>query len=430
MELLNLLISNILNITIFINISSKLFDLKIRKKYLYLVCFIEICVLFIFNAINISYLNMIIILTTNICLLYFCYYGQFEIKCFIVVAYICFGSIYEIFSFELLHFLFGLTYESINVGNQYYMYGTILSNILLFITIKYLTKFIVSLSDTIYPKKSIYLFSLPITSVLFITSIKNFNNILYNNVAITFTFLGLFISNIFSFYAFFEIIKVFKENSDIKLQQSYNTINDLNYQILEMKYDNTRSLIHDIKKHVNILKQFAQLGEYDELYAYICELDGEIEKDTNSIQTRQKVLNLVINQKVDLINRNGIKLKLDVDDTDMSFLSTYEQNLIYSNLLDNAIESCLKLKDKRNIIFKIKTNENFIIIKMVNSCSEIFTKGNMLMSSKTNEEEHGFGMTNIIKILDKHNGKMNYDYNEKIHSFTTRIIFIKEIKYD
>lgn len=65
---------------------------------------------------------------------------------------------------------------------------------------------------------------------------------------------------------------------------------------------------------------------------------------------------------------------------------------------------------------------------MINSCSEIFTKGNMLMSSKNNEEEHGFGMTNIIKILDKHNGKMNYDYNEKIHSFTTRIIFIKEDK--
>lgn len=426
MELFNLLISNILNIAIFINISLKLFDLKIRKKLLYLVCLIEISILFIFNAINISSLNMIIILITNFVLLHFCFYGQFAIKCFIVVAYICFGSIYEIFSFELLHFLFDLTYESINIGNQYYMYGTILSNLLLYITIKYLSKFIVSLSDTIYPKKIIYLFSLPITSVLFITSIKSFNNILYSNITITLTFLGLFISNIFSFYAFFEIIKVFKENSDIKLQQSYHKINELNYQILEMKYNNTRSLIHDIKKHINILKQFDQLGEYNEMHDYICELDSEIEKNSNTIQTNQKVLNLVINQKVDLINTNGIKLKLDVDDSDLSFLSTYEQNVIYSNLLDNSIESCLKLEGVRNIIFKIKTNKNYIIIKTVNSCSEIFLKDNMLITSKSNVEEHGFGMNNIIKIVDKHGGKLNYDFNDKIKSFTTRIIFIKE----
>ncbi|MEI3401928.1 MAG: GHKL domain-containing protein [Clostridia bacterium] len=426
MELLNLLISNVLNIAIFINMSLKLFHLKVRKKYLYLVCIIEISILFIFNAINISSLNMIIILITNFVLLYFCFYGQFVAKFFIVVVYICFGGIYEIFSFELLHFLFDLTYESINIGNQYFMYGTILSNLLLFITIKYFSKSMVSITDTIFPKKIIYLLSLPITSVLFMMSIKSFNDILYSNIAITLTFFGLFISNIFSFYAFFEIIKVFKENNDIKLQQSYHKINDLNYQILEMKYNNTRSFIHDIKKHINILKQFDQLGEYHEIHNYICELDSEIEKNSNSIQTSQKVLNLVINQKIDLINTNRIKLKLDIDDSDLSFLSTYEQNLIYSNLLDNAIESCVKLEDVRNIIFKIKTNQNYIVIKMMNSCSKISLRDNMLISSKSNIEEHGFGMNNIIKILDKHNGKLNYDYNEKINSFTTSIIFIKE----
>lgn len=430
MELLNLLISNVLNISIFINVCLKLFNLKIRKKHLYFVCIIEICLLFMFNAINISSLNMIIILVTNFCFLNFCFYGKFEIKCFIVIAYICFGSIYEIFTFDLLHFLFGLTYESINIGNQYYLYGTILSNVLLYFTIEYLTKFIISLSDTIYPRKSIYLLSIPITSVLFIASIKNFNDVLYSNIAITLTFLGLLISNIFSFYAFFEIIKVFKENSEIKLKQSYNKINELNYQILEMKYNNTRSLIHDIKKHINILKQFDQLGEYNEIHNYIHELDSEIERNCNSIQTSQKVLNLVISQKIDLINKNDIKLKLDIDDSDMSFLTAYEQNVLYSNLLDNAIESCLKLKNKRNIILKIKTNKNFIVIKMINSCSEIFYGDNILISSKSNIEEHGFGMKNIMKILDKHNGKLNYDYNEKINSFTTRIIFIKEDEHD
>lgn len=433
MHLLNLFISNILNIGIFLNVILKMFKPKLSMRYICIISFLELLFLFIVNSLNISMLNAWVILITNFILLIFCFYGEVKIKLFIIATYVCCGSIYEIFAFDISHYLFKITYEAITIESIYYLMGNVFANLLLFCTMSFLSKYIITLSETKYPSRTLFLLSLPITSILFVASIKNFNDLLlFNNFVITLAFTGLLISNIFSFYVFFDVIKIINENNEIKLEKTYREIDKLNYQILEMKYKQSRSVIHDTKKHINIMKQLIDLKEYTELDNYINDLNSDISNNFNIAQTEQKVLNLIVNQKIQLLNKNKIKLKLDVDNSDLNFLSVYEQNLIFSNLLDNAIESCIREKNNKskNIILKIRTEKNYIIIKMLNTCSNSKFRGVVPHTLKKNKEEHGFGLNIVTKIVHEHNGRISYDFDEKINTFKTKILFeVDNVKF-
>lgn len=431
MELINLSVSNFLNMCIFIYIVSKLFDTKVSMKIMILIYFTEFICLCIANSLHYIQCNAFIVLFTNTILLLLCYHGKLSLKIYITFVYVCFGMILEIFSLIFIHYLFKINYDLINLDSIYYLAGTVFSSLSLFIVLSLFSKFLTSLSITKYPKKTLLLLCLPITSVLFVSSIKNIDNLLIkSNTTIILIFIGLLISNILSFYIFFDIIKILHENTNIKLKESYRKIDELNYQLLETKYDNTRKFIHDIKKHVNTITQLISNNDYKELLLYLNELNSEIKKTDYTIQTSQKILNIIINQEINLLEKENIRIKLDVDEIDMSFLSIVEQNLLYGNLLENAIESCINCYESKIIILKLKEDEKHIILKLKNSCSNAIIVNGVPLTTKSNKEEHGFGLKKINSIIEHHNGKMINKYDFDMQIFNTSIVFPKENNHE
>lgn len=285
------------------------------------------------------------------------------------------------------------------------------------------SKFLKTLSNTKYPKKTILLLCLPITSVLFISSMDNFDNILSGDYFTVFLILiGLLVSNILSFYIFFDIIEIVEENSNMKLKESYEKIDELNYQLLENKYDATRTFVHDIKKHLNIMSQFIKSNDYNALLSYITELNHDVEKTDYTVQTSQKILNIVMSQYVNILEKEHIRIKLDIDEIDLSCLSILEQNIIFSNMLENAIESCIKCTDCRNIILKLKEDKKYIIIKMINSCINANIIDGFPQTLKNDKDQHGFGLKKVKNIVEEHHGRMLFDYDPNLQTFYTSII--------
>lgn len=428
MELINLSISNLSNISIFMYIVSKLFITKFDKKYIYVFYCLEFIYLCIVNSIHYASINSIIIIFINTVLLLMCYRGNLTLKIYITFVYTFFGIILEMLSLILIHYLFQIGYDQITVDSIYYLLGTICSNVFLLIIMLLFSKFLTSFSNNEYPKKTVLLLFLPITSILFVISIKEIDTVLVNNdVTLPLIFIGLLISNILSFYLFFDIIEILNENNEIKLKESYRKIDELNYQLLENKYDSTRMFIHDIKKHINIINSLVELNDYKELNLYIKELKHEIDKTGYTIQTNQKILNIVINQYINLFEKENIKIKLDIDDLDLSFLNIYEQNIIYGNLIENAIDSCVKCSMPRNIILKLKSDKKHVILKQINTCSNANIVDGFPKTSKNDKSNHGLGLKKVKSIVDSHNGKIIFNYNDKLKTFYTSIILPKEV---
>ena len=96
---------------------------------------------------------------------------------------------------------------------------------------------------------------------------------------------------------------------------------------------------------------------------------------------------------------------------------------ILSNLIDNAIENCDKCKNKKtiNIMLKIDNADNFIIsVKNTIPSKYKFDKNN-IVSSKKDKMKHGYGIKNIIKIVEKNHGHYDFECNENEFWFSVII---------
>ncbi len=111
-----------------------------------------------------------------------------------------------------------------------------------------------------------------------------------------------------------------------------------------------------------------------------------------------------------------------IQNVNMDFVQDIDICTIFSNILDNALESCEK-SDSKEIVLEIYiVNGKFLTIDLANSCDIVpSVKDGKLVTSKLNSNNHGFGMKSVIKTVKKYKGQVFYYFNEEESKFITNI---------
>ena len=95
------------------------------------------------------------------------------------------------------------------------------------------------------------------------------------------------------------------------------------------------------------------------------------------------------------------------------YLPNGDMENLFGNLLDNAIEACMKEEiDVRFIALDCKMFHSQLVIKVENSKRN----GSIisLETTKENKTEHGFGVPSISDILARYNGRVKFvDHGNK-----------------
>lgn len=200
--------------------------------------------------------------------------------------------------------------------------------------------------------------------------------------------------------------------------QYIHQANEEKYKRLEKENDIVAHQLHDLKKHIRIIENYLNEEDKEEIKEYI----KEIKKETLSLSNLPHSGNIIIDRVINSYQKDlldaQIQLNLDCDDLDLSFISPIDLNALLANMLENAIESCIRSHDK-NIILKLKRQKSLLIIKMKNSCDRIIEENNTLVSTKEDKLYHGYGMHNMNAICTKYEGHMKYFYDKELHIFTT-----------
>ena len=102
-------------------------------------------------------------------------------------------------------------------------------------------------------------------------------------------------------------------------------------------------------------------------------------------------------------------------------------NTIYANIIDNAINSCEKCKD-RHIKIQTKSDNQYQIIKFTNSCIHTIEINDTFISSNKESDEHGYGLDNIKKTVKKYDGFVQFKFDVDSKEFITIIIFKNNTK--
>lgn len=174
-------------------------------------------------------------------------------------------------------------------------------------------------------------------------------------------------------------------------------------------------LVHDIKNHFIVIRKYAEIEKNKELCQYLEEISSDLFKESIHTWSGNKILDLLLNQKKNIAEYKKIDFHIMTDLFKIFPFSDSELCSLFGNLLDNAIEACENIKDgDKWIEVKVNRKNQLLFIEVLNSIDkDPVIKNGKLISSKCNNSMHGYGMKNIERIVEKYEGTISYQIEEK-----------------
>ncbi|MBA5730212.1 GHKL domain-containing protein [Aerococcaceae bacterium INB8] len=299
------------------------------------------------------------------------------------------------------------------------------------VTLNYLTEylFIKHLSrrkyQTIYHIKHTFLervqLIVPLITVLFFLLIANkplLTEIEFIAVAVFFILINIILFELYDALA--------RSFNLLAEQQNYEQVHSdyaNQLQLFESHTEEWREFRHDLANRLTPLYGFIDRYPNSELEDIITNIIPLNLKE-KSINTKNMVIDSVINSKLQAASNKNISLSTEIQVPKHTYFDSVDLAVLLGNLLDNAIEGCLTVQENRFINIKILFEANKLKIEIANSFDGIVNKqGDQLLSRKKTSELHGFGLASVRRIVNKYNGLQNINYNNEI--FIMKVILFE-----
>lgn len=194
------------------------------------------------------------------------------------------------------------------------------------------------------------------------------------------------------------------------------------FQEYKDKQQDTVRFRHDWRNHILVLQNMLQQGEYTRAGEYFEGLSGKTGMTAQKILTGNEMLDMLLCIKEQECSEAQIQVSMEGTLSGLSFLNPVDGSILFSNLLDNAIEANQQVSAGRFIRIRGKTVNETLYFEMENPMKgELKYEGAQLVTTKEDSDAHGLGLQNISKVLKKYQGQSHIDVRENI--FTIQIIF-------
>lgn len=230
----------------------------------------------------------------------------------------------------------------------------------------------------------------------------------------------LMVANIAMIYIIAGIEKATMYEQDARLLKQQISLQSENYNALKKNYNVQRKATHEFERHVQVLRDLLDRGEYDSAKNYIRSLQANRTLRVFSINSNNPVIDVVLNQKHQLAQENGITMRVQVNDLSSIPYQVDTLVVLLSNLLDNAIEACLRIEGHREILCSV-LEENGVYVSIRNTSNPVVIVNGEIATSKQNPAEHGFGIPAVKYILDQLNAEYTFAYKDGWFQFVIEI---------
>ncbi|WP_410495992.1 GHKL domain-containing protein [Cellulosilyticum sp. ST5] len=183
------------------------------------------------------------------------------------------------------------------------------------------------------------------------------------------------------------------------------------YHKLEEVNKETRAIKHDMHNHMLIIKGLAQQGQLHKLEQYIGEMEQTTERLGCMVHTGNSIVDAILNDKLQIAKERNIQMEYEVRLSNQLTLDDMDLCVIFANSLDNAIEACERVEDGRvkKIQMKAVCDRGYFFYNIKNTANgrvEVDQKKEF-PTNKKDSINHGFGLANIKKSVQKNNGNIN-----------------------
>ncbi|MDE7184099.1 MAG: ATP-binding protein [Lachnospiraceae bacterium] len=237
----------------------------------------------------------------------------------------------------------------------------------------------------------------------------------------------LMLAIVFSFQSCQEMAAVQRERAERIVLENQIIQMQTSMAETERMYDGIRSVRHDIKNHLVVLRElmlqkYPVTGSGDEnnaeIWRYfedVCQTVGQLD---NRIHTGNAISDAIVNAKFGYARQQMPAIQLDADAfalPESDWIKPYDIGVILNNGLDNAIEACMRLyrqKPDGRIYIAIRSfhAKNMFFMEIENSFDGVILlseSGSFPITTKEDKEVHGIGLKNIRNCAVKYGGDVD-----------------------
>lgn len=189
---------------------------------------------------------------------------------------------------------------------------------------------------------------------------------------------------------------------------------------LEQNYRAQRTATHEYRNQLQTIHDLLLTENKDSALSYIEQLQGMQATRIFAVNSHHPIIDAVLNQKYQQAQEHDIDVRMQVSDLSSVKVSADQLVVLLSNLLDNAIEACLRLPENRTIeCCMILTESLFLSVR--NTSLPVEIDGYFIPTSKEPKEDHGYGLPHIDYILTQLNAEYVLSCEEGWFEFAAEI---------
>ena len=258
-----------------------------------------------------------------------------------------------------------------------------------------------------------YVIAVGVVGTVLVYVTYNFSNMLALLGWSVYLFFAIIFMAMFGLYTKWKEAEKSKKIADLK-NESY-----INYykSLLSLQNEKDR-LMHDIKyQYMNVIQMLDE-ERYVECRKYLIQVTEVLEKQEYIQYSGNSYIDFILNHTQHDALQKGIDFIIDTDYIGKTAeLEQQDINIIFGNLLDNAVEAVMALEEtERWIEVKLAKVHQMIFITICNKSKgkAILRDGRFLTSKIDNAHVHGIGLKNVERVVSKYNGVFEVDLNDNI----------------
>ncbi|MDE7364029.1 MAG: ATP-binding protein, partial [Ruminococcus sp.] len=195
-------------------------------------------------------------------------------------------------------------------------------------------------------------------------------------------------------------------------------------EIMKSSTDDLQSFRHDLNNQFIAMSELLSAKKYDDVQNMLNSLYEQTQADEIYSNTGNTAIDSIINYKFQNIVHDNITVDTKISVPSDIKIDTVDIITILGNLLDNALTAVMQTEN-RCILLKLAYTKGRLVIRVSNTYSnEIRYSGDDIITTKSDIENHGYGLKNIANTVEKYNGYMKTNHNDK--KFTVDILLYLE----
>ena len=178
----------------------------------------------------------------------------------------------------------------------------------------------------------------------------------------------------------------------------------------EQRYHATVRVLHDVDKHTKAMEQLYSGGNVQAAMEYSGQISGMLKPLIPVRYTGNPILDILLSDKAEALREKEIRFETKVDHIVLDFVEPIDITTIFGNLLDNAVESCMEVRQDKHIFIKISSYHQMVSVRIENSSDPVRWKNGQPVSGKG--KGRGIGLLNVRRSIEKYDGSMKLKYED------------------